>query len=301
MMHSHHYRPRICGVIVTYNPDSYILENVSRLCEQVAEVFVVDNGSSAAAKELLRALDGKDPITLIFNPTNLGIAAALNIGLNYAVSRGYEWVATFDQDSRVTAGMLHTMLNVYAAELQQEKVAILAPRYLDQGTGMMTSYATSGFGSSGADYSEVITTITSGNLVNVKAFRGVGPFKEELFIDYVDNEYCLRCGVMGYKIYEISSAVLEHNLGVPSQHEFLWKRLLTTNHSPLRRYYIARNRVYVYKQYFGSYSSWVMNDIFASLKEVLKIVFFEADRREKLKSIFRGIGHGIIGRFGKAS
>ncbi|MEW5791480.1 MAG: glycosyltransferase family 2 protein [Pseudomonadota bacterium] len=297
-MHARQHGPRICGIIVTYNPGSYILQNVNRLCEQVDEVVIVDNGSSTTAKELLHALDGQGTIKLIFNPENLGIAAALNIGLNYALSHGYEWAATFDQDSRVTAGMLQTMLGV-AAELELDQVAILAPRYRDQSTGRITSYAKTDLVSREDGYSELVTTITSGNLVNLKAFRKIGPFKEDLFIDYVDNEYCLRCGVMGYKIYEIFSAVLEHNLGVPSQHQFLGKRPVTTNHSPLRRYYIFRNRVYVYKQYFGSHPSWVVRDISASLKEALKIVLFEENRRKKLKSIFRGIGHGMIGRFGK--
>lgn len=297
-MRARQHGPRICGIIVTYNPGSYILENVNRLCEQVDEAVIVDNGSSTTAKELLRALDGQGTIKLIFNPENLGIAAALNIGLNYALSYGYEWAATFDQDSRVTAGMLQTMLGV-TAELELDQVAILAPRYRDQSTGRVTSYAKTDLVSREDGYSELVTTITSGNLVNLKAFREIGPFKEDLFIDYVDKEYCLRCGVMGYKVYEIFSAVLEHNLGVPSQHQFLGKRPVTTNHSPLRRYYIFRNRIYVYKQYFGSHPSWVVRDMSASLKEVLKIVLFEENRRKKLKSIFRGIGHGMIGRFGK--
>jgi GT2 family glycosyltransferase len=34
--------------------------------------------------------------------------------------------------------------------------------------------------------------MSSGNLLNLAAFKQVGAYNESFFIDYVDHEYCLR-------------------------------------------------------------------------------------------------------------
>lgn len=285
--------------MISYFPTSAIIENVAALLNQANKVVVVDNGSDKETKILLERLKSYPKVNIIYNQENLGIAAALNIGVRYARGAGYSWVVTFDQDSKVTPGMINKMLLSYEAYPEKEKVWGLSPRYQNQSTGQI---ATSRSKNSHADklpYAEVLVVMTSGNLIKTSVFDVVGYFNESLFIDHVDSEFCLRCSNLGYKILEVNDAILLHCIGFPVQHRILWKIKTTSNHSSLRRYYIARNGVYIYKKFALSYPAWVAHDAFKFLKLMIMLTLFETDKKQKLAAIFKGILHGLAGKMGK--
>lgn len=289
----------ICAVVVSYHPVAELIENVAALLEQVDEVVIVDNGSGVESKALLERLGGYSKVSIIYNRENLGIAAALNIGVRHAKAAGHQWVATFDQDSKVTPGMIKTMLQAYDTYPQKEKVASLSPRYQNQSTGQIATNRLKSSRDDGLRYAEVLVVMTSGSLIKTSVFDAVGYFNESLFIDHVDSEFCLRCASRGYKILEVNDAILLHCTGAPVQHKFLGKLRLTSNHSILRRYYMARNGIYVYKKFAFTYPRWVANDAYRFLKTIIMLAMFETDKRQKLAAIIRGVIHGLFGRMGK--
>ncbi len=289
----------ICAVVISYHPADQIVENIIALFEQVDEIIIVDNGSGSATKELLGRLASYTKLSVIYNPENIGIAAALNIGVKHAKRSGYEWVATFDQDSKVTPGMISAMLRVYATYPEKQKVAILSPRYRDIVSGRVGSSSNQYFNHGAGAYGEPLVVITSGNLVKSSVFDTVGYFNEALFVDHVDTEFCLRCATLGYKILETYDAILEHSLGTPTQHKVLWKTPITSNHSALRRYYNARNGVYIYKKFMFEHPIWVLKHAYVYLKIIIALMLFERQRGEKLMAICRGIYHGLLGKLGK--
>lgn len=288
----------ICAVVVSYYPPAEIIENVLALLDQVDEVVIVDNGSGAETKALLENLVGNPKVRVIFNHENLGIAAALNIGVRHARAAGHQWVATFDQDSKVTPGMIKTMLQAYDKYPEKEKVAGLSPRYQNQSTRQIATSRPKYSSGEAMPYAEVLVVMTSGNLLKLSIFDTVGYFNETFFIDYVDSEFCLRCATQGYKILEVNNAILLHGIGIPVQHRILWKVKSTTNHSSLRRYYIARNGVHLYKKFAFTYPAWVAHNVFNLLK-IMIMVLFESNSRQKLAAIIKGVSHGLSGRLGK--
>ncbi len=289
----------VCAVIISYYPNKEIISNISALIEQVDEIFVVDNGSGTVTQNLLEPLSRHPKINLIFNAQNVGIAAALNIGIRHARMVGHEWVCTFDQDSRVTPSMIGSMLAVYDTYPDKNSVSGLSPRYRDTTNGSTWGSRLKYPRDKALPYAEPLVVMTSGNLVKLAVFDVVGCFNEALFIDQVDHEFCLRCATHGYKILEVYDAILEHGLGVPTQHKFLGKTIVTSNHSTLRRYYIARNGVYVYKKFIFKYPVWVLKDAYAIFKEIFTLLVFESNRRQKMAAVSKGIIHGIFGRMGK--
>ena len=291
----------ICAVVVSYHPAAELIENMAALLEQVDEVVIVDNGSGEDAKELLERLGGHPKVNVIYNRENLGIAAALNIGVRHAKAAGHQWVATFDQDSKVTPDMIETMLQVYDTYPQKEKVASLSPRYENQSTGQISTSRSKPLREDGLPYAEVLVVMTSGNLLKLSVFDMVGYFNEALFIDHVDTEFCLRCAAYGYKILEVNDAILLHCIGFPAQHRILWKVKTTTNHSSLRRYYVARNSIYIYKRFILDFPAWVAHDAVKFIKLIIMLMLFEKDRGQKMAAIFKGIVHGLSGRMGKYS
>lgn len=289
----------VCAIVVSYHPNKEIIGNVSALIEQVDEVFVVDNDSGTVTKNLLEQIGCHSKINIIYNPENVGIAAALNIGIKHARMAGHEWVGTFDQDSKVTPGMIGSMLAVHDAYPDKDSVSSLSPRYRDRTNGSTWGSRLKYPRNKTLPYAEPLVVMTSGNLVKLAVFDVVGCFNEALFIDQVDHEFCLRCATHGYKILEVNDAILEHGLGVPTQHKFLWKTISASNHNTLRRYYIARNGIYVYKKFVFKYPVWVVKDAYAIFKEIVTLLVFESDRRQKMLAISKGIIHGISGRMGK--
>ena len=289
----------IVAVIVSYYPAAELTDNVTALLDQVDEVVIVDNGSGAAGKELLERLGGYPRLSIIYNGDNLGVAAALNIGVRFAKAAGHQWMATFDQDSKVTPGMIKTMLQAYDTYPQKEKVASLSPRYQNQSTGQIMPIRSKFPRDDESSYAQVLVVMTSGNLIKTSVFDAVGYFNESLFIDHVDSEFCLRCASRGYKVLEVKDAILLHCNGAPTQHRFLRKLRSTSNHGILRRYYIARNGIYVYKKFAFTYPGWVAQDAYRFLKVMIMLMMFETDKRQKLVAVVRGVVHGLSGRMGK--
>ena len=118
----------VCAVIVTFRPKADALENLAKVRPQVQGLVVVDNGSSAEALAPFRAAIGDLDFTLIENGENLGIATALNIGVRWAQSKDYEFVALFDQDSTVSEGFIETMLSKYRSQIEPDIYAIVTPK-----------------------------------------------------------------------------------------------------------------------------------------------------------------------------
>jgi glycosyltransferase involved in cell wall biosynthesis len=84
------------ALIPAYNEAATIRDLVERVLKIVPAVVVVDDGSSDATAEELNGL----PVTLLRNERNLGKAASLWKGIEYALSRGAQRVVTLDGDGQ---------------------------------------------------------------------------------------------------------------------------------------------------------------------------------------------------------
>jgi rhamnosyltransferase len=159
----------VCAVIVAFRPSVEDLGNLAELRPQVQDLVVVDNGSAEETLELLRTASRLLKFTLIENGENLGIGAALNIGVRWAESNGSQWVALFDQDSTVTKGFMAQMLADFEYFQTQRNILLLIPRYRDPRSGLER---VCGLDKDGGPF----VTITSGSLLPVAAFKRCGYF-----------------------------------------------------------------------------------------------------------------------------
>jgi rhamnosyltransferase len=271
--------------MVTYNPEPTFEQNVRALLPQVGKLIIVDNQSAAAGHSVVAQTAAACEVEVIWNQQNRGIAAGLNAGIDRALATGtYSWIATFDQDSHVPPDYVTSILEAYSACSYRDEVAIVGANYNQiQGCGANPIPTRRGF-----MFREIKSTITSGSFVKSTAFEICGRYDESLFMDYVDHEFCLRLRKHGFRIIQAGNAVLEHRLGSPTLHRFLWKSFLSTNHSPSRRYHNARNRLIVYRRYLGSEVLWVLNDAFGWLREIVKVAVVEPNRAQKLVSTAKG-------------
>jgi rhamnosyltransferase len=276
--------------VVTYKPQTTFIDNIVAIGAQVSHIVVVDNGSPAETEQLLWEQEAHRGWMVICNHQNLGIAAALNLGVRYAIGAGYDWVATFDQDSRVSDGFVSQMLETYQQCTQSKRVVLISPSYVDRESGAKVRLRRTGDG-------EILTTMTSGSMMPSSALQKIGLFDESLFIDAVDTEFCLRARRQGLLILQ-SPAVLFHSLGRTTYHLFFGIRFGTTNHSAGRQYYITRNRLRLLARYAADWP-WAWRECRAMLFEIAKIVLVENNKWKKFRAIAAGTVDALAGKVGK--
>jgi rhamnosyltransferase len=282
--------------MVTYNPDSSLEQNIRDLLPHADKLIIVDNGSQAPIRSQIEAIASACQIDVIWNKENLGLATALNIGIRSALgSDNFAWIATFDQDSRVSAGFRTAMLRAYLACPYRERTGIIGPHHVE-----LTENSTAGLSHLEEHYSfrEITAVMQSGTFLSTEALRSCGLFDDSFFIDYVDFELCLRMRKNGLRIIEACNAIIAHRLGNPSRHTLLGRTFTVCNHSALRRYYAARNRFRLYSRYLLSDFAWICHDVWSWFKEIVKLVLFEENRLKKLAYMARGGWDALRGRHG---
>jgi len=285
----------VVAVVVTFNPDDKLSHRLQALRGQVQTLLVVDNGSINSMAVHAMALEAG--CSVILNPTNLGIAAALNQGAQAAMEHGAEWLATFDQDSLVPPDAIAQLLAMLGSLQNRSRVAILAMSHRDRGTGR--DYHRPGEILEETErWRSMRTTITSGSLVRVSVFPQVGLFDERLFIDAVDLEFCLRCRRHGLLVVESREVLLTHSMGDSTTRVLFGLPIVLTRHSALRRYYITRNQLEMCRRFAAVDPRWVLGALWDLASGSAITLLLETERGAKLGAMFSGLRDFALRRFG---
>jgi rhamnosyltransferase len=286
-------RASVCAVIVTYHPAGTFPLHLQRIIPQVGATLVVDNGSFAYELDNIRP---EKTLSVVRNGANLGLARALNIGVERARAAGFDWALLLDQDTRVDADMVDCLLAALASCSDGARVAAVGSRFRDSHGLAIESLQR---GAQGALWKEVESVITSGSLLSLAAYGVIGPFRDEFFIDHVDTEYCFRARAAGYRVIETVRPLMSHTFGTPTAHRLFGRTTWTTNHSADRRYYMARNNTVMLKEYgTAGRSPWQWKSFVRSLRLAKRIAYFEGDKFAKISAVAQGWWHGLRGRLG---
>ena len=135
--------------------------------------------------------------------------------------------------------------------------------------------------------------ITSGMLVNLKHLRAIGGYCEDLWIDGIDEELCLRAQSNQLMLYRIESEFLLQQYGSGKRIAIKKHEFIIPAYNAQRKYYIAKNHIYLIKKYklgFREKKDIIINYIIYPIANTL---LFEKDKCNKLKSITHGVIDGI--------
>ncbi|HDY8232979.1 TPA: glycosyltransferase family 2 protein [Vibrio vulnificus] len=277
----------IAAVIVTYIPEVPKLERLlESIRHQVSKIYIVNNGPLL---DLSR--NGYDiDFDIVQLDENKGIGLAQNIGVQKAYKEGFSHTLLLDQDSTLEPHSVERLLKGFVNEL----VAAVGPTVLDSRNGKAFKYFTYnrfsrsnslGFDVYVDDFYETDILISSGTIVNNKVFQENENF-DELFIEYVDVEWCLRLRASGYKILFSKSVLMKHELGDSRE------RLLGVEfplHQPHRYYFVVRNALYCSCRTNFSYYFRFYNLIRCVALILFVLVKSPGKRLAILKSSFSGI------------
>lgn len=283
----------LCAVVVAYFPSASQTQALSGWLPVFDMLIVVDNTPASATSAVLALNDlaSHERVRVIRNRHNLGIAAALNIGVQTAQGLGFRWVATFDQDSRPSSAVADFFHRFLQSGLSKEKVGVLGVNYINANNGRPGVM----LGPAPAELAEVRTVITSGSLLNLQCYEMIGGFCEKYFIDMVDTEYCYRARKNGYVILVSSQPLMEHSVGTLQKIRLLGREVAFSQHSPLRQYYIFRNTLYMVKQYWTFDFGGCLQLLAIYLPKVwIKGVCLGAHKISSLKMMSKGIYEGLF-------
>jgi rhamnosyltransferase len=294
----------ICAVIVSYCPDTIRLRAlVESVQSQTDLVIIVDNGSTLDALEEIRRLASSESVKLIEFGENRGIAAAHNAGIRYAMEHAFEYVLLLDHDSRLLPNCVPQLVQA-SRRLSSSgiKLAAVGPQYNDETSARRAPFWRFYRWSYRRIYArpddQVIETsvlISSGTLISCEILKTIGLMDETLFIDGVDWEWCFRASALDYRLFGVTSAIMQHSLG-DSGIKVLGRILPL--HSPLRHYYVYRNMVLMCRMATIP-MSW---KVYFSLRLSVRFLIFAMmapHRIERCRKIWRGLRDGFSGRYGR--
>lgn len=241
--------PKVAGVVVLFKPNSSVIRNIRSYLPYLDCLFAVDNTDPFVQSEQFyeELRNVSDKVFYIRNNENLGVAKALNLAAKMALERQYEWLLTMDQDSCFDKPMIAAYWKCFGKFYNLDKVAIFAPFFMPVPVAESES----------CQYEEVLTVITSGNLLNLNLLKKIGGFEEKLFIDEVDHDYCLRARLMGYKILKFKNIYFKHEIGETRLIKIGNRIGHFFKHDPKRLYYITRNNLYIWKKYGRVFPKYV--------------------------------------------
>ena len=294
----------VCAVIVSYHPEpAAIAALIEVMTRQVGAVVLVDNASDddwqAALGERLAMRDG----ALLGQSRNVGLAAAQNIGIDWARSNGYHYVLLLDQDSEPGEGMVASLLQTLQMLAATSRVAAVGPRFHDVREDRDAPFVRIGFPLNRKLWCEVATQhiacdflISSGALIPLDVLDQVGPMDAGLFIDNVDLEWGFRAQAKGYALYGVCAATMHHRLG-DGRRALPFGSGQVVVHGPLRLYYMMRNRLLLYRMPHTP-RVWIAQDIPRVLAKLFLFGVLIGPRLRNLRCMMRGLWDGLRGRDG---
>jgi rhamnosyltransferase len=284
-------------IFVLYQPTEEFLENLAKARAFCPNMVAVDNSPEAdpGLHQCLR----EQGILIIFNRNKGGLAGAYNRGAEVLLEQSCEVIFLLDQDSDIDALFFEKMMQacreldtdeflvgpkIYEINLEKCMPVFQPGKYLpkrlridDQNEGMFSS----------------LCIISSGSAISAAAYRKLGPFREDYFIEYIDIEYSLRAVSQNVPVYMNAAVTMRQTTGKIERHGDKY----TTNHVAWRRYYGARNAVHCLYLHRASWGLHWVSGLLAFL-QVLQVLQYEPQKLKKITAITCGYLDGLFGLLG---
>lgn len=281
---------KIICVLVTYNPNVELLSRaISAIISQVDLLWISDNSTTIVLDPL--SFEGAEKIVYKKMSGNIGIAAAQNYGIRYALENNFDYLFFLDQDSISPNGIIMKLISQYAKlKTKHINVGAIGPRPFNRGENKEYRGSIKKGTKLSDEITEVTELISSASLIAVSTFREVGLMDETLFIDGVDHEWCWRAtAIAKCRFFIVETMKLSHQLG-EGDHFFLYRKVAIP--TPFRTYYQFRNYfVLLRRKYVPLY--WKVSNGIKYLVKYFYFPLFISPRSQYFKNINRGIHDGI--------
>jgi GT2 family glycosyltransferase len=232
-------------VIPTLAADARLRECVESLARQTGcnlEVIVVDNSGTGLVRQ-----NGTAPgARIIENARNVGFGAAINQGFRASAA---PYLATLNDDAVAHPGWLEALVSAMEsrpdAGMCASQVRLFGEHRLDSAGMLMAADGSSkqrGQGRPPEDFpvaEEALLPSGSAALYRRAMLEQIGGFDDDFFLYCEDTDLGLRARWAGWKCLYVPAAVVEHHYSHSAGAA-----------SPLKAYYVERNRLFVVAKNF---------------------------------------------------
>lgn len=284
---------RVYGLVVIYNTSvdeiKSVVDSIRKQCHKIIVCNNSDNGF----------IYNDNFNTKVFNfGENLGIAKAQSIGMKWAINDGADFILQMDQDSILLDGVVQSLVNSYESLVHKGvKVGIIGPSFFDKVTSEKNKAKFhKGHLIDGTNIEIVLNTISSSSLISREAIVQCGYMEDELFIDWVDWEYCWRLRSHGFLTVKDLNVEIGHRVGEGIKK--VWGVIPILVPSPIRHYYHTRNFILLFKRDYVPKSVKIIGIIKLLFKlTTYPILLDKGVLRWKL--IVKGLIDGLLSKTGK--
>jgi GT2 family glycosyltransferase len=252
------------------------------------ELIVVDNASREDPSETLLSI--YPTAKIIRNEQNLGFSGGNNTGIKSAKG---DYFFIINNDTEFTPGLIEGLLEVF---VNHPMAGIVSPKfhhYFEKGTIEYAGYnsvniftgrnSVIGYGEKDTgQYNNLKeTSYAHGGamMVSGKIISDVGLMPEEFFLYYEELDWSVQIKRKGYKIYYQPKSLVYH------------KQSMTTGKmSPLKTYYLTRNRILFMRRNVPvpGFIAFVMFFLLFTIPKN-SAVYFVKGQKQHLKSFWKGI------------
>lgn len=280
------------AAVVLYKPEPAILGGLlSRLAGDGHRLLVFVNGPlDEACEGLLAELED---VAIIRSATNIGLGAALNRLVELARDEGAGEVLLMDQDGTPPAGLVAALQRVAAGHRAAgRRLAAIGP-FLVPPAG--ENYRPLRYAWRDRASGAVHFAPTSGSLLSIEAWRAVGPFREDFFIDGLDVEWGLRAFDKGYESIVATEIPFDHRWGTPGQKG----KPQILRYPPLRSFYYIRNNVAILRLPHVGWR-WKLASAVRLAAQIGLLLSSRRFGRNTVALVRRAVADGWAGRLGPA-
>lgn len=276
---------QIAVITILYNPGPADINHICQLAEHYCGV-VVDNSATPSFPS------GKiGQMEYLFNHGNLGIAEAQNRGLKRVLSdKRITHVVFLDQDSRVSTDYPDLIAAQHETiRARQPRIAMLGPTVVREDCGEEYRSAIHRDIASEDGFIVRRDVISSGSCVPTDVLREIGLNDSQLFIDFVDFEWCWRAEAKGYICGITSKVQIRHKVGVDELR--IGKHTVIIS-APIRYYYSYRNYQWLLRRSYVPLQWKVAQGV----KQLLRLIYFPFLVKggcERWKFMVRGLLAGL--------
>lgn len=277
------------------------LASIERSSYASFDTIVVDN---ASVDDSVQAIHKTYPqVRIIENRENLGYAGGNNVGLEAALTDGYEFVLLLNNDTIVDPMALERLMSLAECEPQ---AGIVAPSifYLDDPQRVWSAGGTIDWqrGVVGSSYLNALAAELPSKpyhtdhvtgcclLLRAEALRRAGLIDQRFFLYFEETEWCVRIARSGYQILVDPAAHIWHEIHPDEQ-----------SGTPAIAYYMTRNQLL----FFKLAGAPVMTRLRASARQVRTLISLylrphSAARRRGRRPMMRAMWDYMLGHFGPA-
>lgn len=299
---------KVAVILVNWNSASITSDCILSLRKAQTHLFdiiVVDNGSSDDSVAQLKNTFG-DTIILLYSPVNSGFTGGNNMGMQYAIEKGYTYQMLLNNDTFVEPDFLEPLITYMdqhpEAGIIQSRIFFNHDRSLIWNGG---SYFNSFWGYAYTKgYNKPNSTIT-GTLKKVDWITGcafftrtsilkqVGLLAEPFFIYYEDTDLSFRIKNAGYELMYHPDSIVYHIAGMAYRQKKKGKEGIV---SPFVHYLNTRNRIWFLKKY--TKAQFVPSTVVYNIAYTFALLAYLVirNRPQKIKAVLKGLRDGLSGR-----